>query len=101
MAMNITNNQPFTVNFLRTVTNVGLANTTYMAHIYTNSQLNIIVNPSTLLFKQLKEKQSFLVVVTGKGFDLNTTQSALLGWSDGIHSVHSPIVIHTYTFPQA
>lgn len=99
MAINITKNQPFTVIFPRTVTNVGLSNTTYKAHIITNSRLTITVKPSTLPFKWLNEKQSFVVVVTGKGFHQNTTQSASLVWSDGIHNVHSPIIIHTYSFP--
>ncbi|KAK1353471.1 Subtilisin-like protease [Heracleum sosnowskyi] len=101
MTINITKNKPFTVSFPRTVTNVGLSNTTYKAHIFTNSQLNITVKPSTLLFKWLNEKQSFVVVATGKGFQQNAMQSASLVWSDGIHRVHSPIVIHTYSFPPA
>ncbi|KAL1813701.1 hypothetical protein ACET3Z_023766 [Daucus carota] len=85
MTMNITKNKPFTVSFPRTVTNVGLSNSTYKAHIFTNSKLSIIVKPSTLLFKRLNEKQSFVVIVTGKRLQQNTTASASLVWSDGIH----------------
>uniref|UniRef100_A0A162B3L1 Uncharacterized protein n=1 Tax=Daucus carota subsp. sativus TaxID=79200 RepID=A0A162B3L1_DAUCS len=101
MTINVTKNKVFTVSFPRRVTNVGLSNTTYKAHIFANSQLSITVRPRTLQFKRLNEKHSFVVVVTGKIVHQNTTESASLVWSDGIHNVRSPIVIHTYSFPRS
>ncbi|KDO66667.1 hypothetical protein CISIN_1g0404621mg, partial [Citrus sinensis] len=41
-------------------------------------------------------KKPFVVTVTGKGLpESGTVVPATLVWSDGIHSVRSPIVVHT------
>ncbi|XP_039068788.1 subtilisin-like protease SBT4.5 [Hibiscus syriacus] len=86
----------FTVNFRRTVTNVGVATSTYNATIFSNSKLDIKVIPQVLSFKSLKEKKSYNVTVKGKAPAESSLASAALTWSDGIHKVRSPIVIHTY-----
>ncbi|GMI78097.1 hypothetical protein like AT3G46850 [Hibiscus trionum] len=86
---------PFTVSFRRTVTNVGTARSTYNATISSKSKLEIKVIPQVLSFKSLKEKKSYNVTVKGKTLGAFSMGSASLTWSDGIHYVRSPIVIHT------
>ncbi|KAL0421170.1 UNVERIFIED_CONTAM: Subtilisin-like protease SBT4.3 [Sesamum latifolium] len=83
---------PFSASFTRTVTNVGAANSTYTARTNKPTNFNIMVEPGTLSFKQLNEKKSF--VVTVKGDRQTSMVSASLVWSDGIHSVRSPIVLY-------
>ncbi|KAK8615277.1 hypothetical protein V6N13_069054 [Hibiscus sabdariffa] len=82
----------FTVKLQRTVTNVGVATSTYNATISSSPELEVTVIPQVLSFKTLKEKKSYTVTVKGKGG--NIRESASLTWSDGIHTVRSPIVIH-------
>ncbi|KAL4383963.1 hypothetical protein GQ457_15G029030 [Hibiscus cannabinus] len=86
----------FTVNFLRTVTNVGVATSTYNATISSDSKLDVKVTPQVLSFKTLWEKKSYNVTVKGKALAEMSMASASLTWSDSIHNVRSPIVIHTY-----
>lgn len=84
---------PFSATFVRRVTNVGLANSTYEARITKNSDCTITVEPDTLSFKELNEKKTFTVTV--KGDQVRSAMiSASLIWSDGIHSVRSPIVVY-------
>ncbi|GMJ07541.1 hypothetical protein like AT3G46850 [Hibiscus trionum] len=87
----------FTVNLQRTVTNVGVSTSTYNATISSNSKLEIEVIPEVLSFESLMEKKSYNVTVKGKALSEDSMASASLTWSDGIHKVRSPIVIHTYT----
>ncbi|KAK2983136.1 hypothetical protein RJ640_007812 [Escallonia rubra] len=93
MAAQVGETKPFRVEFPRTVTNVGVPNSAYRATISKPSQLSISVEPSILLFKSLNEKKSFVVTVSGQGF--GSLASASLVWSDGNHSVRSPIVLYT------
>lgn len=97
MTAYVAGNRPFTVSFLRRVTNVGLADSTYKAYIINRSQLNITVEPDILSFKSLNEKKSFRIIVNGKGLELERyrMKSASLVWSDGFHKVRSPIVVYT------
>ncbi|KAF1898259.1 hypothetical protein Lal_00033025 [Lupinus albus] len=81
----------FTINFNRTVTNVGLANSTYKATILPNPRINVTVVPEILSFKYVGEKLSFTVTVIGD--KPTTTLTSSLVWSDGTHNVRSPIVI--------
>ncbi|KAL1155127.1 hypothetical protein V6Z11_A08G003100 [Gossypium hirsutum] len=88
--------KPFKVTFHRTVTNVGVARSTYNATIATLSELEIKVVPQVLSFKSLTEKKSYNVTVSGKALDKRSMVSATLIWSDDTHGVRNPIVIHTY-----
>lgn len=97
-AANVEQKKPFTLSFPRTVTNVGRAKSVYKATITKNPRLNITVNPSVLSFNSLKEKKSFAVIVEGKGLENLTIESASLVWSDGTHSVRTPIAVYTITF---
>ncbi|CAN6556949.1 unnamed protein product [Malus baccata var. baccata] len=88
--------KPFTVQFHRTVKNVGLANSTYRAKIFSNSKLDIKVVPEVLSFKSLNEQMDFDVTVGGSDLQDRSQVSGSLVWSDGIHSVRSPILIYAY-----
>ncbi|XVF24982.1 hypothetical protein REPUB_Repub13aG0174200 [Reevesia pubescens] len=93
----VPSNMCFTVNFHRTVTNVGLPNSTYKAQVVSpSSRLNVKVIPEVLSFKLLQEKKTFDVTVTGEGLNSSAMVSASLVWLDGIHIVRSPIVVHTF-----
>ncbi|CAH2035943.1 unnamed protein product [Thlaspi arvense] len=91
-------NSSFTVNFKRTVTNLGTPNSTYKSKIVLNhgSKLKVKVTPSVLSMKSMNEKQSFTVTVSGSDLDSELPSSANLIWSDGTHNVRSPIVVYTY-----
>ncbi|CAN8301360.1 unnamed protein product [Cochlearia groenlandica] len=91
-------NSSFTVTFDRTVTNVGAPNSTYKSNILAGhgTKLTVKVTPSVLSMKSMNEKQSFTVTVSGSNLDTEMPSSANLIWSDGTHSVRSPIVIYTY-----
>ncbi|KAK8707166.1 hypothetical protein V6N13_058230 [Hibiscus sabdariffa] len=79
----------FTVDLQRTVTNVGIATSTYNATISSNSALEIEVIPQVLSFKSLMEKKSYNVTVKGKALSEDSMASASLTWSDGIHKTYS------------
>ena len=85
----------FTVEFPKTVTNVGPADSKYEAKVVANSEINVSVKPSTLSFKSSDEKKSFIVTLFGKGLHTSHRLSASLVWSDGTHNVRSPIVVYT------
>ncbi|KAM1148723.1 hypothetical protein ACFX2B_029093 [Malus domestica] len=87
---------PFSVNFHRRVKNVGLANSTYKAKIFLNSKVDIKVVPELLSFKSLNEEKDFDVTVVGSGLPDQSQVSGSLVWSDGVHSVRSPIVVYAY-----
>ncbi|XP_075496813.1 subtilisin-like protease SBT4.13 [Primulina tabacum] len=84
----------FSAEFNRMVTNVGSADSIYKAITSTSLDYNITVNPNILKFKALNEKQSFTVIIIGNIID-KTILSASLEWSDGVHSVRSPILVYT------
>ncbi|KAF5206693.1 Subtilisin-like protease [Thalictrum thalictroides] len=81
-------------NFTRTVTNVGVANSTYTAKITSPPTVKIKVTPEVLSFKSLNEKKSFVVRASRKVPTESNIFSASLVWSDGIHHVRSPIVVY-------
>ncbi|XP_020266002.1 subtilisin-like protease SBT4.3 [Asparagus officinalis] len=96
MAFQVNPDTAYSVNFSRTVTNVGSVKATYKAAIQTRGKIEAIVHPDTLSFEGLNEKQSFVVSASSKeGIFSEEIASASLIWSDGVHSVRSPIVIHT------
>ncbi|CAN6697151.1 unnamed protein product [Malus baccata var. baccata] len=83
----------FSIQFQRTVKNVGLANSTYKAKTISKPGVNIKVVPQVLSFKFLNEKKTFNVTVSGRDIPSRTYASASLVWTDGIHSVRGPILL--------
>uniref|UniRef100_A0A2P2KZ36 Uncharacterized protein MANES_13G113900 n=1 Tax=Rhizophora mucronata TaxID=61149 RepID=A0A2P2KZ36_RHIMU len=81
------------IKHTRTLTNVGPPGT-YKASISPQSPgLKILVEPATLTFSKVNEKQSYTVTFTGSSMPSNTNIFARLEWSDGKHIVGSPIGI--------
>ncbi|XP_022965240.1 subtilisin-like protease SBT5.3 [Cucurbita maxima] len=83
---------PVTIN--RKVKNVGSPGK-YVARVTSPLEASIVVEPSTLQFTAMDEEKSFRVVLqrSGKG----NQQGYVFGtleWSDGKHSVGSPIAIN-------
>ncbi|KAH7675464.1 Peptidase S8 subtilisin-related protein [Dioscorea alata] len=95
MAFNATADKPVSVNFSRTITNVGNEKSIYKAMITSNSNLKIIVNPSALHFESLNQKLKFTVTISGPQMRSKSVASAALVWSDGQYSVRSPILVYT------
>ena len=95
MAAQVSSGESFTIKFPRTVTNIGLPNSTYKAGILQNSKISVNVVPEVLSFRSLNEKKSFIVTVTGKGLASGSIVSAALVWFDGSHIARSPIVVHS------
>ncbi|CAH1417280.1 unnamed protein product [Lactuca virosa] len=98
MAVEVDVNSAFVVSFPRTVTNVGKANSTYVASITGSTKLDVNVDPSILHFTSLNQRKSFVVTVSGKGIKSSlTVESVSLLWTDedDIHKVRSPIVVYT------
>lgn len=87
---------PFNVTFKRTVTNVGFRNSTYKASVVPlRPEIQISIQPEILRFGSLKEKKSFVVTISGKELKNGSIVSSSLIWSDGSHSVRSPIVAYS------
>ncbi|KAJ4829906.1 hypothetical protein Tsubulata_025135 [Turnera subulata] len=84
----------FQVGFHRTVTNVGPSGSTYKAKIMSNPRLRVKVEPRVLSFDSSNKKKSFRVTIAGRGLRDKTMVTASLVWSDGIHSVRSPIIAY-------
>ena len=95
MAFNATAGKPVSVNFSRTVTNVGIEKSIYKAVITSSSSLKVSVNHSVLHFESLNQKLVFTVTVSGPPMVSKSVASASLVWSDGKLSVRSPILVYT------
>ncbi|CAL0309699.1 unnamed protein product [Lupinus luteus] len=93
LTIGVNSTTSFTIKFKRTVTNVGLANSTYKATILPNPKIKITVVPNSLSFKSVHEKQSFVVTVTGGKLPIQTITSSLV-WSNNNYNVRSPIIVN-------
>lgn len=94
MAAKVNSTKPFLVKFVRKVTNVGVAKSTYKARVVKSSDnVVVVVKPGRLKFGKLNERKSFVVTVKGK-ISGGSIVRALLQWSDGTHRVRSPIVVY-------
>lgn len=99
LGAHVADNDPFTLTFTRTVTNVGNPSSTYYATIRTDSvNINVTVMPDILSFESLMESKSFVVNVVGSGLAYYETATGSLVWSDGMHSVRSPLVVYAFNF---
>lgn len=85
-------------HFIRTVTNVGDANSVYKVTIRPPSATTrVTVLPEELRFRRIGQKLSFLVRVETEEMKLSPGSSSLssgdIMWSDGKHFVRSPLVV--------
>ncbi|MQL88125.1 hypothetical protein Taro_020686 [Colocasia esculenta] len=76
----------------RTVTNVGEAGETYKVEVEEPAGVAVSVNPQTLKFSEVKEKQSFTVSFTKRGRAHGSLQGNLR-WVSAKHAVRSSISI--------
>ncbi|XP_077248630.1 subtilase 1.3 [Tasmannia lanceolata] len=76
----------------RTVTNVGPATSTYHATVSPLKGAIVAVEPNTLHFTSKNQKLSYKVTFTTTSKQSSPDFGALI-WSDGVHTVRSPIVI--------
>ncbi|CAL0322494.1 unnamed protein product [Lupinus luteus] len=84
-------NAPCTVQYSKTLTNVGTPGT-YKASVSSQiTSVKIVVEPEVLSFTELYEKKSYTVTFTYTSLPSGTTSFANLEWSDGKHRVVSPI----------
>ncbi|KAM2968238.1 hypothetical protein FF1_028408 [Malus domestica] len=83
------------IKFSRTVKNVGLPNSTYEAKILPTMEVEIKVAPKVLSFKLWNEEKTFTVTVVGKYLPDASHVSVPLVWSDGTHTVTSPILVRS------
>jgi hypothetical protein len=90
-----------TTNTSRTLTNVGPANSTYTAYFapvltpgsVVPANISISAYPPTLTFTEWNEKLSFTLIVSVTGSLVDLAFGSFIIWSDGVHTVQSPIVI--------
>ena len=74
----------------RNVTNVGTSSATYTAAVTTPPGFNTTVSPTSLTLAP-GETKSFTVTIAGAGAAEGVWQFGQLVWSDGTHTVRSPI----------
>jgi hypothetical protein len=87
--------QPIKAVFTRTVTNVGLPNSTYTVTGYMPAPVTVIIEPSVLSFSAIGEKTSFTVKVFGPNIAQQPIMSGAIVWSHGAYAVRSPVVVYT------
>ncbi|XP_037497446.1 subtilisin-like protease SBT1.5 [Jatropha curcas] len=84
-------------HFIRTVTNVGNPNSVYKVTIKPPVGVNVTVEPEKLVFRRVGQKLSFLVRVASRAVKLSpggsSMRSGSIVWSDGKHTVTSPLVV--------
>ncbi|CAL9124207.1 unnamed protein product [Musa acuminata var. zebrina] len=85
-------------HFIRTVTNVGNGAAVYRAEVRAPEGSTVTVEPTELAFRRAGQKLSFLVRVKAATAEKlapgsSKVRSGALTWSDGRHSVNSPIVV--------
>ncbi|XP_050246017.1 subtilisin-like protease SBT5.4 [Quercus robur] len=92
----VPNIQARNVTLTRTVTNVGSPGT-YKVRVRQPFEVFVTVKPSVLEFKTTGEKKTFQVIITPNFAKLGTRAGYVFGdmiWSDGKHSVRSPIAVN-------
>ncbi|GKV04488.1 hypothetical protein SLEP1_g16643 [Rubroshorea leprosula] len=79
------------LKYSRTLTNVGSPGTYKVSMVSPPKTVKISVEPASLCFSRLKEKKSYTVTFTTSSMPSRTARFASLAWSDGKHTVTSPI----------
>ncbi|KAK1263527.1 Subtilisin-like protease [Acorus gramineus] len=89
--------EQMSTHFIRTVTNVGKANSVYRVSVKAPEGSVVNVEPEVLVFRRVNQKLSFLVRVEARAVKLTSGSSSIksgtLTWSDGKRAVNSPIVV--------
>uniref|UniRef100_A0A5B7BC86 Putative subtilisin-like protease n=1 Tax=Davidia involucrata TaxID=16924 RepID=A0A5B7BC86_DAVIN len=84
-------------HFIRSVTNVGDANSVYHVTVRPPSGTLVTVEPEKLVFRRVGQKLNFLARVEALAVKLSPGSSRMnsgsIVWSDGNHVVTSPVVV--------
>ncbi|GAB4852300.1 hypothetical protein Ancab_016492 [Ancistrocladus abbreviatus] len=80
-----------TVKYRRTLTNVGTPSTYTVSVSSQTTAVKATVEPESLDFSIINEKKSYTVTFTASSMPSGTVSFAHLIWSDGKHTVSSPI----------
>ncbi|KAI4355370.1 hypothetical protein L6164_004151 [Bauhinia variegata] len=84
-------------HFIRTVTNVGDPNSVYKVTINPPAGMVLTVQPDKLSFRRVGQKLNFLTRVEATAVKLSpgssSVKSGSIVWSDGKHTVTSPLVV--------
>ncbi|XP_057794322.1 subtilisin-like protease SBT1.7 [Salvia miltiorrhiza] len=83
---------PTVVKYTRTLTNVGDPATYKVSISQDKNSVKIQVQPAVLSFSTPNEKRTYTVTFTATSMPSGTSSFAHLEWSDGKHTVGSPIV---------
>ncbi|KAG2724231.1 hypothetical protein I3760_01G007800 [Carya illinoinensis] len=81
------------VKHTRTLTNVGSPGTYKVSATSDNPSVKISVEPDSLNFSETNEKKVYAVTFTATGSSSSTDSFGRLEWTDGKHTVASPIAI--------
>ncbi|VVA11965.1 PREDICTED: subtilisin [Prunus dulcis] len=85
-----------TVKYTRTLTNVGTP-ITYKVSVPTQTpSVKVLVEPKSLSFTRPYEKKTYTVTFVASHMTSRTNSFGRLEWSDGKHTVSSPIAIFWY-----
>jgi hypothetical protein len=79
----------------RTITNVGAVNSRYVAVVEPPLGITIAVKPHILTFNSVIKTISFTVKVSSSHKVTTGYSFGSLTWTDGVHSVRSPISVRT------
>ncbi|XP_058085387.1 subtilisin-like protease SBT3.9 [Magnolia sinica] len=87
------------ITILRTVTNVGPVNSVYNASIEPPPTIHATVQPHILIFNSTAKKLSFTVTLSSTRKVIGGYYFGSLTWSDGVHTVRSPISVKPEIIP--
>ncbi|KAI9181420.1 hypothetical protein LWI28_014866 [Acer negundo] len=81
------------LEYTRTVTNVGTPTSSYTVKVEVPNGVLVIVNPKTLSFNKVGQKLSYKVTFVGKSRRSSDSSFGSLSWVYGKYSVRSPIAV--------
>ncbi|KAL0393442.1 UNVERIFIED_CONTAM: Subtilisin-like protease SBT1.2 [Sesamum latifolium] len=80
--------------YIRTVTNVGDPNSSYIIDVVPPPGINVLVKPATLRFTERNQKMQYKVTfIRMESAANNTVAEGSLAWDSSRHSVRSPIAV--------
>ena len=83
------------VRYTRVLTNVGAAWSVYHVTVNAPPSVAVTVEPPTLFFGKVGNKQSYTVTFVAEGAgDASKSEFGSIVWSDGQHQVKSPVAFH-------
>lgn len=75
---------------------LGAPNSTYTATILAPLNVLVSLEPAILSFSAIGEVKSFTIKVEGPKISQQPIMSGAIVWSDGVHEVRTPLVVHNY-----